>query len=456
MERKSINRIMIAGTNSGCGKTTVTCALLKALQIKGENVVSFKCGPDYIDPMFHTEIIGTKSRNIDLFLCDEKSSKYLFVKNSEGSDISIIEGVMGFYDGIGGNTPLYSSCDISNKMQIPVILVVDCTGVALSVVATIKGYLELFPNTIIGVILNKVSKRMYELYKQMIKEHLSIDLLGFMPKEASISLESRHLGLVTAAEVKDLQEKTRLLANLAKENIDIEKILTIAKQAEPIYYEDIKIEKKVALKIAVALDKAFCFYYEDNLELLRQMGAELIFFSPLNDTQLPSDIDGLIIGGGYPELYAKILSQNALMLKSIKTANENGMPIFAECGGFMYLGKSLLIENIRYKMVSLIDMDCEMTDKLKTFGYVTLIAKGDSILMDSGQIIPAHEFHYSQSNLKEGFLQAKKNSGKTWSTGYAKNNVFAGYPHIHFWSDIALAEKFLSKCKEYQKARENT
>ncbi len=453
MASKNLNRIMIAGTNSGCGKTTITCALLKALKNRGLSVASFKCGPDYIDPMFHSEIIGAKSRNIDIFLCGEKTSRYLMAKNSEDSDLSVVEGVMGFYDGIGGKSEIYSSCDISNRMEIPVILVVDCSGAALSVVAMIKGYLELFKNRIVGVILNKTSKHMYELYKQMIEAHLSIKLLGFMPKEAGVKLESRHLGLVTASEVTELKAKTEFLAKIAEENIDIDEIITIARQTQPFYYEGIEIEKKSPVRIAVARDKAFCFYYEDNLELLRQMRAELVFFSPLEDFKLPSDVDGIILGGGYPELYAKALSENILMHESIRDAAKDGMPVFAECGGFMYLGKSISNGSECYPMVSLIDMNCKMTDKLQPFGYVTLIAKEDNLLMDKGQGIPAHEFHYSSSNLKTGSLYAKKNNGRGWCAGYSENNIFAGYPHIHFWSDMHLAGKFLNKCFEYKEKK---
>lgn len=455
MLSKNINRIMIAGTNSGCGKTTITCALLKALKNRGLNVASFKCGPDYIDPMFHSEIIGTSSRNIDLFLCGEKKSKYLLADNSKGFDISIVEGVMGFYDGIGGNSERYSSCDISNRIGIPVILVVDCSGAAMSVVAMIKGYLELFPNRIVGVILNKSSKHMYELYKQMIEEHLLVKVFGFMPKISDAVLESRHLGLVTASEIDALQVKIEILAKAAEENIYIDRIINTAEKTQPLYYEDIKIKKKKPVRIAVARDKAFCFYYEDSLELLRQMGAELLFFSPLKNTELPSGIDGIILGGGYPELYMMELSENVLMLKSIFNAGKAGMPIFAECGGFMYLGKSILSGNKNYKMVSLIDMESEMTDKLQNFGYITIKSLEDTILMKKGESVPAHEFHYSRNNLEKGSLYAKKVNGKAWYTGYSKNNIFAAYPHIHFWSDIHIAENFLDGCFKYRESKIN-
>lgn len=453
MKSKTINRIMIAGTHSGCGKTTVTCALLKALKNRGLNVASFKCGPDYIDPMFHSEIIGAKSRNIDMFLCGENISKYLVAKNSEGMDVSVVEGVMGFYDGIFGTTDKFSSCDISNKMCIPVILVVDCSGASLSVVATIKGYIELFPNRIVGVILNKTSHKMFELYKEMIKTHLSIEVIGFMPKEASVQIKSRHLGLITATEVDELHVKIDALANIANENIDIDRILEIARNADEFYYEDIKIDKKENIKIAIAKDKAFCFYYEDGLELLRKMGAQIEYFSPINDTQLPQNIDGIIFGGGYPELHAKELSNNSKMKEELRRQVESGIPIYAECGGFMYLGKEIIYQSNSYQMASLIDMECEMTTKLQHFGYITLTANEDNILMNKGQSVPAHEFHYSTNNLENGCLKAKKNNGIEWSAGYSKNNIFSGYPHIHFWSDIKIAKRFYDNCLKYKKLK---
>lgn len=451
MNSKKIDRIMIAGTNSGCGKTTITCAILKAIKNRGLKVASFKCGPDYIDPMFHSEIIGTDSRNIDLFICGEKVSKYLMAKNSYNSDISVIEGVMGFYDGLGGKTQKYSSCDISNRMGIPVILVVDCSGIALSIVAMIKGYLDFFTNRIVGVILNKTRSHMYQFYKKMVESHLKIKVLGFMPEEPKVFLKSRHLGLVTATEVLKLKEKIDLLAKLAEENIEIDGILDIARKTTLFGYEEIEYEKHSTVKIAVAKDKAFCFYYMDGLELLREMGAKLVFFSPLEDEQLPLDIEGLILGGGYPEVYAKKLSENISMLRSINNAGNNGLPIFAECGGFMYLGKSISNKNVKYPMVSIIDMNCAMTEKLQNFGYVTLMAKKDTMLLREGQSIPGHEYHYSKSDLKTEDLYAKKSNGKGWFTGFFNKNIFACYPHLHFWSDMGLASKFINSCFEYKK-----
>lgn len=450
MKNKNINRIMIAGTNSGCGKTTITCAVLKALIKRGLKVASFKCGPDYIDPMFHSEIIGAKSRNIDMFLCGEKPSRYLFAQNSEWADISIIEGVMGFYDGLGADTCENSSWDISNKFIIPVVLTVNCKGAAISVVAMINGYLDFYKNNIKAVILNNVSKHMFNIYKDMIESRVDIKVIGYMPYEPEAVIESRHLGLVTAKEIDSLQEKIELLAQIVEETINIDLLVDIANNAASFDYEEIEIKKTTGVNIAVARDKAFCFYYEDSMELLIKMGAKLIDFSPIEDPCLPETVDGLILGGGYPELYLEKLSVNKEMKNSIKAAWHNNIPIYAECGGFMYLGREINT----YPMIGIIDMNFEMTKKLQNFGCITLTAKEDTMLMNYQERVCAHEFHYSKSDVESGCLTAEKASGKMWEAGYCKDNVFALYPHIHFWGNINIAKQFIEKCEEYRKNKE--
>lgn len=440
---------MIAGTNSGCGKTTITCAILRTLKNRGLKVSSFKCGPDYIDPMFHSEIIETKSRNIDLFLCKEKTSEYLFARNSEGADVSVIEGAMGFYDGMGSNSCENSSWDISNKLNIPVVLVVNCKGALLSIAAMIKGYLDFYKNNIKAVILNNVSRRMFHTYKEMLECRLGIAVAGYMPFEPDAVIESRHLGLVTAKEIYSLKNKIDLLAGIAEETIDIDLLLDIAKDTEPIHYEKIEIKKITEISVAVAHDKAFCFYYEDSMELLNEMGVKFYYFSPIEDQCLPVEADGLIIGGGYPELYLDRLSMNEEMRNNIQDAWKKGMPIFAECGGFMYLGKNIGT----YPMAGVIDLNFEMTEKLQNFGYITLTAKEDTMLIKSEESVFAHEFHYSTSNCKSGCLKAEKTNGKAWDAGFYKDNVFAIYPHIHFWGNVNLAKRFIRKCEEYRKLR---
>lgn len=450
MNSKTISRFMIAGTYSGCGKTTVTCSILKALKNRGLDIASFKCGPDYIDPMFHSEIIGTASRNIDFFLCGNQAVRYLFAKNSAGTEVSVVEGVMGFYDGMGGSSSENSSWDVSNKLGIPAVLVVNCKGASASIAAMVKGYLDFYENRIRAVILNHVSKPMYPAYKEMLEKRLGIRVAGYMPYEPAATLESRHLGLVTAQEIDALKHKIDRLAEIAEETIDIDCLLEIARDAESFPYEEIEIPKAADVKIAVARDKAFCFYYQDSLDLLEAMGAKLIYFSPLEDPLLPVEADGLIVGGGYPELYLDALGQNLEMIQSIRDGERSGMPIFAECGGFMYLGKSIC----SHPMTGIADLDFEMTGKLQNFGYIELTAKEKTALLGCGETAYAHEFHYSRNDSASGCLTAKKFSGKTWEAGYCRDQVFALYPHIHFWGNREMAGRFIKQCKAYQTGKE--
>lgn len=453
----SFSRIMIAGTGSGCGKTTITCGILKALMNKGLKVASFKCGPDYIDPMFHSEITGTKSRNLDMFLCGENTAKQLFAENGGSADISVVEGVMGFYDGLGVNSVEYSSNDLSNKTGTPVILVLNCRNMALSVAATIKGFLEFSENKIKGILLNGINPVMFPMYKKLIERHNGTTVLGFMPDLPEASIESRHLGLVTAQEIDALKGKVDILAENAARYIDLDALLQIAAAAPSLRYEPVDVEKTgcaansvKTVKIAIAKDKAFCFYYEDSIDLLRKIGAEMIPFSPLCDEALPEDIDGIILGGGYPELYSEKLSRNSSMRKSIRMAIEKKVPVYAECGGFMYLGTSIN----GYQMVNVIKTNAILTDKLQDFGYVSLTAGRENLLCKKGECIRAHEFHYSKSDFNgDAFTAIKVSTGKQRSCIYADENMFAGYPHLHLWGNIKFAEAFVSRCAEYRLGR---
>ena len=450
--KTNFNRVMIAGTGSGCGKTTVTCAILKALKNRGLNVTSFKCGPDYIDPMFHSEIIGTKSRNLDMFLCGEEITKYLFAENSRESDISIIEGVMGFYDGLGIRNSKYSSNYISNETDTPVVLVVGCAGMALSIAAMVKGYTDFYKNNIKGVIINGASEKMYPIYKEIIESNTGVKTLGFLPKIKEASIESRHLGLVTASEIDSLNHKIDLLGENGEKYIDIDGLLEIAKEAPAMECDNIEIEQGEPVTIGVAKDKAFCFYYEDSLQLLKKMGAKIVTFSPLNDEKIPEGINGIILGGGYPEVFAEKLSKNKSMLNSIKTAITEGMPVYAECGGFMYLGNTIKDESeLEYEMVGAIDMKSELTKRLQNFGYTTLKAKGDNLLAKEGWGINAHEFHYSKSNDDgDDFKAVKPSTGVERNCIHGSETLFAGYPHLHLWANIDFAKRYIEKCREYE------
>lgn len=452
MELSKFTRIMIAGTGSGCGKTTVTCGILKALINRSLKVAAFKCGPDYIDPMFHTEIVGTKSRNLDAFLCGENAVKYLFSKNSERVDVSLVEGVMGFYDGLGKDES-YSSYAISELTKTPVVLVVNGKGMSLSIVAMIKGYTDFMPNNIKGVIINAVSPGIYPMYKQMIEEHTQIKVLGFLPSLPEARIESRHLGLITAGEIENLQQKLNLLADNVEKYIDINGLLELAETALPLEYEPVEVLEKYPCNIAVAKDPAFCFYYQDSLELLEQLGAKLTFFSPLQDNDLPENISGLILGGGYPELYAKELSRNKSMLIAIRNAVNKGIATYAECGGFMYLQQAIAdMHGNSNSMVGVIEGSSTLQNKLSRFGYATLKAKRDNLFCLKGEYINAHEFHYYDSdNNGCDFEAVKPNSGKKWDCIYATDTLIAGYPHMHFYGNIEFAKNFVLKCSKYEK-----
>ncbi len=446
-----IPRTMIVGTGSGCGKTTVTCALLKVLSNMSLNISSFKCGPDYIDPMFHSKVLGTHSRNLDLFMCGEETVKYLLYKNAVNTQISVIEGVMGMYDG-AADTAAYSSNHLSLVTKTPQILVVNGKGKSLSIVAEISGFLNFAENNIKGVIINNIGKGMYEFFKSMIESRLPIKVLGYLETNKECAFESRHLGLVTADEIKGLNIKLDKLAQSAKETLDIQGILDLAREYSDFSCKDITVPQiGKSVKIAVARDLAFCFYYKDNLDLLTQMGAEIEFFSPMTDSKLPEGTKGIVLGGGYPEEHSKALSENTAMLQCIKRAYEANVPIFAECGGFMYLGKSITDkqENV-YPMVGLNDINFRITNKLAPFGYVTLTALKDNLLCNKGEQINGHDFHYSICDDNGDSFTVTKQNGKSWTAIYSSEKLWCGYSHLHFWSNISFAKNFLEKCAEVE------
>lgn len=450
-----IPRIVLAGTNSGCGKTTVACAILQALVNRELNVGAFKCGPDYIDPMFHSRIIGAECTNLDLFFFDENTLKYLLAKNGAGRDISVIEGVMGFYDGMGLTTTAASTYEVSLFTESPTVLVVAAKGASLSVMAVIQGFLDFCPNNLIkGVILNQCTASTYSVLAKEIEARFAgrVQLLGFLPTMRECSLESRYLGLITAAEVQGLHEKLNMLASQAERTIDIDGLLALAASAAPVYCEEVNLPKqRETVRIAVARDNAFCFYYEDSLDALREMGVELVPFSPLSNSELPQDIQGMYLGGGYPELYAQRLSENAPMRASVKAALERGVPCIAECGGFMYLTESIA----SYPMVGFIPGKSFDTGKLTRFGYISLKAGHDTLLCTAGGEIRGHEFHHWDSENTGGSFTAVKASGKSWKCVHATETLYAGYPHFHFYSNPDFAVSFYNACLKEKHKNDN-
>ena len=446
-----IPRIILAGTNSGCGKTTVTCGILQALVNRQLKVGAFKCGPDYIDTMFHSRIIGAKSANLDLCFFDRNTTRYLLAKNGRDRDISVVEGVMGFYDGMTMTSPRASTYEVAQVTDSPVVLVVGARGAALSVLAVIQGFLTLYPdNHIGGVILNQCTAMTYPMLAGAIEERFGIRALGFLPPMPDCTLESRHLGLVTAAEVKDLKEKLQIMARQTEKTVDLDGLLELARSAPPVVCEPVVLpDHAEKVRIAVARDNAFCFYYEDSLEALKEMGAELVDFSPLEDSRLPENIQGLYLGGGYPELYARALSDNGSMRASVREAVAAGLPTIAECGGFMYLTEAIG----EYPMVGAVKGTCFDTGRLTRFGYVTLQARKDNLLCRAGEEIPGHEFHHWDCTCPGEDFRAVKPSGKrSWDCAVVTDTLYAGYPHFHFYANPAFAKGFYETClKEKRK-----
>ncbi|MCM1507176.1 MAG: cobyrinate a,c-diamide synthase [Ruminococcus flavefaciens] len=445
-----MRRIIIAGTHSGCGKTTVTCALLSALAERGLKVSSFKCGCDYIDPMFHEKIIGVESHNLDTFFCNDDTVRHILHENATDSDISVIEGVMGFYDGVDGRGSAHSVSEITDS---PAVLVIDCKGMSESIGAVARGFLDYRKNNIAGIIFNRLPERLIPLAKRICRE-LNTEYFGCMPVH-KYTVESRRLGLVTADEIPDIKEKIRLLGGLAEKYILIDRIMEISDRAFP-EFAGLNIKKIGSPVIAVARDKAFCFIYRDNIELLEKMGCKIEYFSPMHDNGVPENADGLVLYGGYPELWAESLSENISMLESVKETIRKGIPVIAECGGFMYLHDCMTDSGKSYNMVGVLKGNAYKTDRLQRFGYITLSAENDSLLFRKDRKVPAHEFHYWDSTDNGNALTAEKADGRSWQCGVCSETMYAGFPHIYFYSDISIAERFVKACLKYGGKNEQT
>lgn len=447
------DRILIAGTGSGCGKTTVTSAILRALQRRGIDLRAFKCGPDYIDPMFHASVLKLPSRNLDLFFEDETGVRGQLARSIPAGAVGVIEGVMGFYDGVSGTTDAASAAHLARATGTPAVLVVRPKGQSLSLAAVLKGFREFAPNTLAGVILNGVSKGMYPFYRET-AEKSGLKVYGYLPDVPAASIPDRHLGLVTAQEIADLQEKLDRLADAAEEGLDLDGLLALARSTETLADETAPLVPvcKKPVRIAIARDRAFCFYYADNLDVLSALGAELIPFSPLDDRELPQDMDGLYLGGGYPELYAEHLAANASMRRSVKREIERGLPTIAECGGFLYLHESLAgSDGKRHPMAGVLKNRAYLTQKLGNFGYIALTARKDGLLLEKGESTRAHEFHYAASDCVGADFRAEKANGRAWDCAHQTASLYTGFPHLYFRSNLQIAARFVQKCADFRR-----
>lgn len=488
-EHMKINRFMIAAPKSGSGKTMITCALLQLLKDSGKNVLSYKCGPDYIDPMFHKKVLGVPSKNLDTFFTDEKTTVQLFLDERADGDFAVLEGVMGLYDGLGGIYEQGSSYHLAKVTQTPIILVVDAKGMGKSVLALIAGFLQYDTHHLIkGVLLNRMSKGYYDIIKPLIEKELFVKVVGYFPEQKDIGLSSRHLGLVMPDELSDIKKQLNETADRLKKTIDVDLFIDIAEAADEISDSgSADKDKRQTLKnaelmrpqdqnntvnIAVAMDEAFCFYYEDNLRMLEKCGAKLQYFSPLHDASLPEDCDAMLLGGGYPELYAKELSKNVSMLNAIKKAFRAGMPTVAECGGFMYLHKYIHdicddndeqnkpdvqnkadIQNDmnKSKLVGALDGGCHFKGKLVRFGYIELAEKHSNFLPPNEKI-KAHEFHYYDSTDNGAdCIATKPATGRNYDCVISRDNYWLGFPHLYYPSNPHFAESLVRKAYEYRR-----
>ena len=452
-----LHRVMIAAAKSGSGKTTITCALLQLLKNMGQKVVSYKCGPDYIDPMFHQKAIDIPSKNLDTFFTGEEETRKLFLMDRGEEDFAVLEGVMGLFDGLGGIREEGSSYHLAKVTKTPILLVVDAKGMGRSVIPLIAGFLDYDKEHLIkGVILNRMSKSYYEILKPLIEEELSITVVGYFPEQKQFRIESRHLGLMLPQELMDVKKQLQEASGELQKTVSLEHILKIAGEASELEACGlISLESKNSVSecpiIAVARDEAFCFYYEDNLRLLQEYGAKLKFFSPIHDEGLPEGSCGILLGGGYPELYGAELSSNRNMLSSIKEAMESGIPVVAECGGFMYLHNKIIDkENQSYPMVGAINAECHYTGKLVRFGYIELQEK-DANFLPEGEMIRGHEFHYFDSQQNgENCVATKPVTGRNYPCVISKENCWLGFPHLYYPSNPAFAERFVERAKNYK------
>ena len=517
------DRILFAAPASGSGKTLITCGFLRALQMQGKKAVSFKCGPDYIDPMFHSRILGTGCRNLDTFFASDETVRYLLSAHLAGSDFAVLEGVMGYYDGIAGTTDRASAYDVARATDTPVILIVNAKGTSISLVPMIRGFLEYRQENaansrICGILFNRMSPMLYPRMKELAERELPVPVLGYVPERKECAFESRHLGLVLPEEIEDLQKKINCLAECLLKTLDWEQIYKIAGNAPD--WEQPKEQRKLeclgptgqsgssrspgptgrqsqrersecvrrlnpmeslgcvdesdsqkstvgtsrrnyqtwpecqgGVRIGVASDEAFCFFYEDNFKLLEELGAELVWFSPIHDPVLPENLDGLLLFGGYPELHAKELSENTSMRSSVKKQIARGLPCMAECGGFLYLHEQMEdMEGKSWPMTGVIGGSARKTDRLGRFGYITL--RGGTVFGEDVGEIPSHEFHYFDSDCcGDAFLAEKPESARSWRCIHSTLTLFAGFPHLYYYANPKVAQAFVRACRNFRRMK---
>ena len=443
-------QLVATAPQSGSGKTTAVCALLGAMAARGLTPCAFKAGPDYIDPMFHRAVLGVESHNLDLFFSTPETVRSLYARHAAGHGAAVVEGAMGYYDGLGGVSDTASAWHLADTLNLPALLVVRPKGASLTLAATLRGLLAFrTPHHIAGLLLNDCTENLYKMLRPMLERETGLPVVGYLPILPGAAIESRHLGLKTAAEIADLQARLKLLADAAQSSIDWPLLQRLFDRPAPAAAPPVAVPSRV--RLAVARDAAFCFTYAETLEALQENGAELCFFSPLQDTALPPDIGGLYLPGGYPELYAAELAANAPMRAALKAAVENGLPTAAECGGFLYLGQTLEdADGTPHPMAGVLPGQGVKTGRLVRFGYATLTARADSMLFAAGEQFPAHEFHHWDSTQNGTALTAAKANGRQWACGFANAHLYAGFPHL-YWAGTPLAQRFVAAAERYKR-----
>ncbi|MFW6082039.1 MAG: cobyrinate a,c-diamide synthase [Desulfosalsimonas sp.] len=461
MNEKSIKGIVVAAPASGSGKTTVTLGLLAALKRSGIDTVAFKTGPDFIDPGLHAGITGRPGRNLDGWMLDRTVNLEIFAQAACGADMAVVEGVMGLYDGFSGSSEAGSTAQMAKWLGLPVLLVVDAASMARSFAALVKGFSEFDPDLeICGVVANNAASPGHLQYlKEAMQELPEIPFLGGIPRNAQASIPERHLGLFTAEDRVMTNERINALASIVSENIDMDRLIGLLDPV-PVKWPPCPALPEPSVRVAVAKDEAFCFYYEDNLDVLRKNGCKIVFFSPLRDQKPPDNIHGLYLGGGYPELYARELSGNKSMRKSIHEMCTSGMPVYAECGGFMYLCRSLEdTEGNIFEMAGVYSFETCMQKRLSSLGYREIRLAENTPLGPAGTIIRGHEFHYSRLNdtgmgsgkTPKDVYEAsdRKGTGRN-ASGWLTGRCLGSYVHLHFKSSPGTGRRFAAACAEFK------
>ncbi len=449
-----IPRIVLAGTASGVGKTSITCSIIYSLQKQGYLVQPFKVGPDYIDPIYLSSISKHEAYNLDVWLMGKNRLLNSFVSNSN-SDVSVIEGVMGYYDGFGGDSNYASTHHVASIIKSPVLLVLDASKTARSIAATALGFQKFHRNSrISGIILNKIGSKKHEILCKNALEKMKIPIVGVIPRNPLLNMESRHLGLISTLNNKNLQSQIEKISKIISEYLNVSEIIKILKNPTVLPKKSKPIYKKTKTIIAVALDTSFNFYYQDNLKALRREGAALKFFSPVRDKKIPK-CDGLYIGGGFPEVLGNLLGKNQSMKKNIKELSEDNLPIYAECGGLMYLTKSIVYGNKKHKMVGVFDAETRMTKKM-SLHYTKGKIAAKTLISDKSHNLQGHEFHYSQldsvsSDSKFAYDLEIGDGIKKQQDGMVQYNTLASYGHLYFDSSN-YAQIFVKNCSKYSKS----